>query len=105
MCPRTTIVACSRCGGDRGFEVWTGYSRFDGSPTGYWEICSGCDGTGSEEIELEPITIEDLSLMAGERIEDARMRRALEADGEKLRQLTGEDHGPWYILESEEPKS
>jgi hypothetical protein len=23
------------------------------------------------------------------------MERALEADGEKLRQLTGEDHGPW----------
>lgn len=23
------------------------------------------------------------------------MRKALEADGEKLRQLTGEDHGPW----------
>ena len=23
------------------------------------------------------------------------MMRALEADGEKLRQLTGEDHGPW----------
>lgn len=23
------------------------------------------------------------------------MQRALEADGEKLRQLTGEDHGPW----------
>lgn len=23
------------------------------------------------------------------------MQEALEADGEKLRQLTGEDHGPW----------
>lgn len=27
------------------------------------------------------------------------MRRALEADGEKLRQLTGEDHGPHFIPE------
>lgn len=25
------------------------------------------------------------------------MWEALEADGEKLRQLTGEDHGPWLI--------
>ncbi len=29
------------------------------------------------------------------------MQRALEADGEKLRQLTGEDHGPW---EAEPPR-
>lgn len=27
--------------------------------------------------------------------EDREMQKALEADGEKLRQLTGEDHGPW----------
>lgn len=26
---------------------------------------------------------------------DREMQAALEADGEKLRQLTGEDHGPW----------
>jgi hypothetical protein len=25
------------------------------------------------------------------------MQKALEADGEKLRQLTGEDHGPWIF--------
>lgn len=29
---------------------------------------------------------------------DLDMQRALEADGEKLRQLTGEDHGPWKDL-------
>jgi hypothetical protein len=28
---------------------------------------------------------------------EAEMQRALEADGEKLRQLTGEDHGPWDL--------
>ncbi len=28
---------------------------------------------------------------------DREMERALEADGEKLRQLTGEDHGPWLM--------
>lgn len=27
------------------------------------------------------------------------MQQALEADGEKLRQLTGEDHGPHFIAE------
>lgn len=29
---------------------------------------------------------------------DNEMQKALEADGEKLRQLTGEDHGPWKGL-------
>ena len=29
------------------------------------------------------------------------MQRALELDGEKLRQLTGEDHGPIFIYECE----
>jgi hypothetical protein len=28
---------------------------------------------------------------------DLEMQRALEADGEKLRQLTGEDHGPYFF--------
>lgn len=27
---------------------------------------------------------------------DHEMQRALELDGEKLRQMTGDDHGPWY---------
>lgn len=31
---------------------------------------------------------------------DTEMQKALEADGEKLRQLTGEDHGPWPRLPS-----
>ncbi|MEO1721364.1 MAG: hypothetical protein AAFR84_03045 [Pseudomonadota bacterium] len=28
---------------------------------------------------------------------DEEMMRALEADGEKLRQLTGDDHGPVFL--------
>jgi len=28
---------------------------------------------------------------------DKEMQKALEADGEKLRQLTGEDHGPFSL--------
>jgi len=31
----------------------------------------------------------------------SEMERALEADGEKLRQMTGEDHGPWRIVPCE----
>jgi hypothetical protein len=27
---------------------------------------------------------------------DEELMAALEADGEKLRQLTGRDHGPWF---------
>lgn len=29
---------------------------------------------------------------------DREMQAALLADGEKLRQLTGEDHGPYYFI-------
>lgn len=28
---------------------------------------------------------------------DKEMMKALKADGEKLRQMTGEDHGPWDL--------
>lgn len=39
---------------------------------------------------------------------DKAMRRALEADGEKLRQLTGQDHGPYFgvggCLDEEAPQ-
>jgi hypothetical protein len=31
---------------------------------------------------------------------DKEMQRALEADGEKLRQLTGVDHGPHFVNET-----
>ena len=30
---------------------------------------------------------------------DREMQRALELDGEKLRQLTGEDHGPYFLAD------
>lgn len=41
--------------------------------------CAECGGTGRPPRDGYP-----------------SMRRALEMDGEKLRQLTGEDHGPWF---------
>jgi len=31
--------------------------------------------------------------------QDREMERALEADGEKLRQMTGENHGPFHIMQ------
>ncbi|MBX4941149.1 hypothetical protein [Rhizobium binae] len=34
---------------------------------------------------------------------DKEMQAALEADGEKLRALTGEDHGPWPVITDESP--
>lgn len=33
---------------------------------------------------------------------DRAMMKALEADGEKLRQLTGEDHGPIFLADEDE---
>lgn len=35
---------------------------------------------------------------------DKEMERALIADGEKLRALTGKDHGPWIVGEIECPQ-
>lgn len=32
---------------------------------------------------------------------DKEMMKALEADGEMLRQMTGEDHGPWDLDDDE----
>ena len=36
---------------------------------------------------------------------DLEMQRALEADGEKLRQLTGVDHGPFFEFGKYEPEA
>ena len=68
-------VTCPACGGDGGFD--------DHRPNVPWQECRFCAGAG--EVPTEP---------AGE----MDMAAALEADGEKLRALTGEDHGPWEIV-------
>lgn len=36
---------------------------------------------------------------------DREMQKALEADGEKLLQLTGEDHGPWDLEAFDDAKA
>lgn len=43
--------------------------------------CPECKGSGFALVDSEPMSLED----------------ALEADGEKLRHLTGEDHGPHFV--------
>lgn len=48
-------------------------------------MCTRCQGTGKRGNE--PFNYYR---------HDREMMRALETDGEKLRQLTGEDHGPWF---------
>jgi hypothetical protein len=78
----TRMIECPECGGEGGHETLTHYDPRNGEPCGYWTTCGVCEGKREVEITVEPITLDDL---------DA----ALEADGEKLRQLTGEDHGPW----------
>ena len=65
MAPDTRIIPCQRCGGDGGHEIWTGYDPRNGDAIGHWQKCSLCDGTGDNEIELEPIEEEDLDEMGG----------------------------------------
>lgn len=57
------LIECPCCSGECRFEVWTGYDPRDGSPTGYYETCDECKGTGGIEIEPEPITLDDLDKM------------------------------------------
>lgn len=40
----------------------------------------------------------------GSRMIDREMQKALEADGEKLRQLTGQDHGPVFLGDAPAPE-
>jgi hypothetical protein len=44
------IIVCVCCGGDRG------HNDYDGR----WHVCRACDGEGEIEIEVEPVTMEDL---------------------------------------------
>lgn len=60
----TKMIECTVCNGDRQFEVVTGYDPRDGQPTGYHQTCGACHGDGAEEIELQPITMDDLEEMS-----------------------------------------
>jgi hypothetical protein len=75
-------MCCEACEGSGKELVWIdeeyGY-HFINQP------CPCCEGTGLEIIDVEPINEDDL----------LTMEETLERDGQKLRQLTGRDHGPW----------
>lgn len=59
-----------------------GYPNND--PYGFIPKCVHCDDAGCERCcPTEPVTLSDLDMMD-----------ALQADGEKLRAMTGEEHGP-----------
>lgn len=56
--PDQRIKACPECNGDGCFDE--AYFRNDHSVGNRHSECSYCDGTGEVEIEVEPITLEDL---------------------------------------------
>jgi hypothetical protein len=59
--PDVRIIACPSCDGDRGWESAPyGIDYNDGSLLTSWIKCNECDGTGEVEIEVEPITLNDL---------------------------------------------
>jgi hypothetical protein len=73
----------------RTYDEWKLASPDDG----WYPECSACDDWGCPLCcETQPVTEDDLAMMA-----------ALEADGEKLRQLTGKDHGPWFDWPASDP--
>jgi hypothetical protein len=58
---------CPVCGGDPEWQILTGYDPRTGDPRGWIERCEYCHGTGSAEIDVEPIEEDDLSYLCGER--------------------------------------
>ena len=59
--PGVRYMACPCCGGDRGWEVWTGgYNPRNGEPNGYWMECTACDHNGGVWERVFPIIMEDL---------------------------------------------
>lgn len=69
------LVLCDHCGSEG--RLYHGHPN-DPNPRDVGP-CPVCEGTGMMLVETEPLTMEE----------------ALALDGEKLQQLTGEDHGPW----------
>ena len=54
------MIECPVCNGEGGREVTTRMER-DGSPGGYWETCHACEGKREVEIDVEPVTLEDVA--------------------------------------------
>lgn len=56
----TRIETCANCGGDKGFLEPVMLDPFTGQISYQAAVCRYCDGKGEVEIEVEPITMEDL---------------------------------------------
>lgn len=56
----TRLVDCSYCGGDGSISYPVDIDRRDGSVIEHSYVCPACAGGCTEEIELQPITLEDL---------------------------------------------
>ena len=82
------IIDCAICGGDGRVYSLDGHDSIQ---------CPVCNGTSVEEIEDEPLALDDFNDCFG-----TDMGAALEADAVKLSQLTGEEHVVIF-LEDEEP--
>ncbi len=61
LCRQMRFVECPACLGERGFEVFTGYDPRDGSPTGWIERCSYCDGRGEVQEEARLIDEDEIA--------------------------------------------
>lgn len=55
------VIPCQDCGGDGGHEIPRDIDRTTGALISDWQECRRCGGTGDEEIELQPITPDDLT--------------------------------------------
>lgn len=68
-------------------------------PLAYERWLQAYEGRGwwDEAQVPEPKAVETVQPAGFVPFADAEMNAALEADGKKLRQLTGEDHGPWSL--------
>lgn len=59
----TRMIECPACDGEGGHTTLTSYDPRNGDPQGYWTACHVCEGKREIEIEVEPITLEDLALI------------------------------------------
>jgi hypothetical protein len=60
------IVDCETCEGAGRYECGPyGIDRRDGSVHGHEYECHVCEGAGKLQVEVEPITIDDLDAMGG----------------------------------------
>lgn len=53
-------MPCSKCGGDGGWDVPHDIDRRHGGTIDHWVECRDCGGTGTQEVEFEPVTEEEI---------------------------------------------